>query len=183
MKDRPAVTSAVASDIRLATTAEDFAAFAALVTEYVAWFRKRYRDEPEFADRIFGHQSLASELQSLSTAYSTPCGRAFLAVADDGQVCGSGAFRHLADGVCEMKRLFVPARFSGHGIGRRLCNALLASAREDGYTLMRLDTGRMLTEAMAMYESLGFVRCAPFHIYPEPLMREMVFMELPLANH
>lgn len=172
----------MAEPIRLASTPGDFAAFAALVAEYVAWFRVRYQDDAAFVDGIFGHQSLDTELQALPRAYSAPNGRAFLAIREDGQVGGAGAYRRLADGACEMKRLFVPARHAGRGIGRRLCNALIASARAEGYTEMRLDTGRRLTEAIAMYESLGFTRCPPYHAYPAELMREIVFMDLPLAK-
>jgi GNAT superfamily N-acetyltransferase len=169
--------------IRPASSPSDFAAFAALVAEYVAWFRVRYQDDAAFVDGIFGHQSLDAELQALSRAYSAPNGRAFLALREDGQVAGAGAYRRLAeDGACEMKRLFVPARFGGRGTGRRLCSTLIASARDDGYTLMRLDTGSRLREAIAMYESLGFARCAPYHEYPADVMREVVFMALPLAE-
>jgi ribosomal protein S18 acetylase RimI-like enzyme len=60
-----------------------------------------------------------------------------------------------------MKRVFVPAQFQGAGLGRRLCNALIASVREDGFRLMRLDTGRLTKEAIAMYQSFGFAQCAP----------------------
>ncbi|HEY4066145.1 MAG TPA: GNAT family N-acetyltransferase [Burkholderiaceae bacterium] len=168
--------------IRPASSPSDFAAFASLVTEYVAWFRTRYHDDADFVDGIFGHQSLDAELQALPRAYAAPNGRALLAVREDGQVAGAGAYRRLPDGACEMKRLFVPARFGGHGTGRRLCNTLIASARDDGYALMRLDTGRRLLEAISMYESLGFTRCPPYHEYPAALMREIVFMELSLSK-
>ena len=51
-----------------------------------------------------------------------------------------------------MKRLFVPDRFRGHGYGRKLCDALIRSAKDENFKLMRLDTGNLLTEAIAMYE-------------------------------
>jgi ribosomal protein S18 acetylase RimI-like enzyme len=81
-----------------------------------------------------------------------------------------------------MKRVFVPARFQGAGLGRRLCNALIASAREDGFRLMRLDAGNLMKEAIAMYESFGFALCARCYEYPDKLMRYFLFMELPLAG-
>jgi GNAT superfamily N-acetyltransferase len=43
-----------------------------------------------------------------------------------------------------MKRLFVPPRNQGKGIGRLLCQNITVKAREDGFTLMRLDTGNLL---------------------------------------
>jgi ribosomal protein S18 acetylase RimI-like enzyme len=169
----------VTEAIRTATTPEDFHAFAALVTEYVEWFRVRYCDNSWFADQVFGFQSLATELETLATTYSPPNGRTLVAVAD-GEIGGAVAYRKLIDGTCEMKRLFVSDRFKGRGLGRRLCEAIISSARADGFHLMRLDTGNLLTEAVAMYESLGFYRCEPHRVYPPDLMRDMVFMELPI---
>jgi GNAT superfamily N-acetyltransferase len=61
-----------------------------------------------------------------------------------------------------MKRLYAPERFQGKGIGRRLSDARLTQAAThrrqrtgsdgqaatDGFTLMRLDTGKAFTEAI-----------------------------------
>ena len=129
--------------------------------------------------QIFGHQSLASELDSLSSKYAPPQGRALLAMRDD-EAVGCGAYRRLDDDACEMKRLFVPDRHRGHGFGRSLSAALIASARDDGYDVMRLDTCDRFTEAIAMYETLGFSMCAPYRHYPPELAAHLVFMELPL---
>jgi GNAT superfamily N-acetyltransferase len=167
--------------VRVASTPSDFAAFAGLVAEYVDWCRSRYKDQPWFVERVFGHQALADELAALPLAYSAPRGKALLFVRAGG-VAGGGALRRLADGSCEMKRLFVPDRHKGQGIGRRLCAALIESARGEGYPLMRLDTAALFTEAIAMYEAFGFRRCAPHLEYPPELMQHLVFMELPLAN-
>ncbi len=166
--------------IRAATTAEDFARFAALVTEYVDWCRVRYRDHPWFVERVFGHQSLDAELASLRESYSPPRGTALLCERD-GEVLGAGAYRRRPDGSCEMKRMFVPARHRGQGLGRRLCEALIAAARHDGYARMRLDTAALFTEAIALYEALGFRRCDPYLAYPPELLPHLVFMERPLA--
>ena len=127
-------------EILVASSAHDYAAFAGLVTEYVDWCRARYREDAWFVNEVFGHQSLATELEALPFTYGSPNGKTLLAVRD-GVVCGGGAYRRLGDGTCEMKRLFVPSRFSGSGSGRRLCTALIQSARAEGFTLMRLDTG------------------------------------------
>ena len=155
--------------IRMAATAVDFGAFAALVSDYVAWCRVRYRDQPGFVDKVFGHQALATELDMLCATYSPPAGKAL--VADrDGEPCGAVAYRRLIDATCEMKRLVVASRFRGHGTGRALCQAIISSARDDGYRLMRLDTGHLMTEAIELYESLGFYRCAAHRAYPGPLV-------------
>ena len=95
---------------------------------------------------------------------------------------GGIAYRDMGNGACEMKRLFVPERCQGAGTGRQLCEALIAAAAADGYRLMRLDTGDRNSEAVAMYESLGFRSCAPFHDYPADLMPTLLFMDRPLVD-
>jgi ribosomal protein S18 acetylase RimI-like enzyme len=79
-----------------------------------------------------------------------------------------------------MKRVFLRPETRGLGIGRILCTELMREAKEDGYSLMRLDTGGRLVEAIKTYESLGFRNCAPYIEYPLDLMPYLVFMEAPL---
>lgn len=167
--------------IREAASVKDYDAFAQLIGEYVAWLRARYAANGWFITEVLDKQSFADELSNLPAMYGAPNGRTLVADAG-GEIRGCGAYRRIGDGICEMKRLFVPAQFQGSGLGRRLCNALIASARADGYRLMRLDTGDLLKEAIAMYQSFGFRTCPPYHAYPDTLTRYLVFMELPLAD-
>jgi GNAT superfamily N-acetyltransferase len=167
--------------IYTATIASDYSAFAGLIREYVEWSRARYQGDAWFVDRAFSHQSLESELEALSVTYGPPNGKTLLA-RYGGQICGGVAYRRLNGEICEMKRLFVSDRFRGRGTGRLLCEALIASATDAGFRLMRLDTGNLLTEAIGMYQSIGFRLCAPYHQYPEELMPYLVFMEMPLTD-
>lgn len=165
-----------APELRLAATAADYAAFGELCRAYVDWCRARYRDMPWFVEEVFGYQSLDSELQVLAEKYGPPAGRTILAVQGDRVVAG-GAFRRLSNGVCELKRLYVSDAARGLGLGRRQSEALMASARADGFNIMRLDTADRLTEATAMYASMGFSRIAAYQDYPARLMPHLVFME------
>ena len=115
----------------------------------------------------------------MSSSYGPPSGRAFLALSRDA-VVGCIAYRELSDTVCEMKRLFVRKGGQGRGTGRRLCMALIDAARSDGYTLMRLDTANLLTEAIALYRSVGFRDCPAYNDYPDDLMPYFVFMDIPI---
>ena len=166
--------------VREASTVEDYAAFGALVVEYWDWLLARYAvDAPGFMEAVRSHQSLDDELASLPSRYGPPEGRALLA-EDDGELRGVIALHDLHDGSCEMKRMFVPERFQGRGTGRRLVQALVEVARADGYALMRLDTGYLNTEAMAMYAGLGFTPCGPYQDYPQDIVGQLRFMQLPL---
>lgn len=167
--------------IRKASSEQDYKAFSQLINEYITWLRARYVQDQWFITEVLDRQALASERKRLSTMYGAPNGRAFLAVEGD-EVRGCGAYHRLEEGICEIKRVFVPPRFQGAGIGRRICHTLVASTRNDGFQLIRLDTGHIMQEAITLYQSCGFKHCTPYNEYPERLMPYFVFMELPLVD-
>jgi GNAT superfamily N-acetyltransferase len=142
----------------------DYGEFAKLIRAYVEWCRTRYQEHPWIVEAAFGYQSLDNELGQLSTSYGSPQGMALLAVSD-GQIHGCVAYRKLSERVCEMKRLFVPDRFRGSGLGKRLCWRIMEGAKSDGFALMRLDTGYLFHEAQELYRSVGFVTCDPYNPY------------------
>ena len=162
--------------IRQAESAEDFQEFAALCQLYLDWCRERYKDIPWLVDEIFGYQALEEELKGLAKKYGPPNGKTFLALLD-GKIVGGGAWRRISNNTCEMKRVFVRDKAKGRGLGRRIADALIASARTEGFQLMLLDTVNRMTEAQAMYSSLGFERCPPYQSYPDSLMPFLVFMQ------
>ena len=122
------------------------------------------------------YQGFADELAGLPGCYAPPRGRLLVAWAGD-EAAGCVALRPLAEGVCEMKRLYVRPAFRGSGLGKLLAGAIIAEARQIGYAVMRLDTVPKLVAATRMYESLGFVRREAY--YETPVVGT-IFMELVL---
>jgi GNAT superfamily N-acetyltransferase len=94
-----------------------------------------------------------------------PAGVLLLAYLGDDAV-GCGALK-LHDGApSEIKRMWVDAAARGHGIGRRLLAELEARATQEGARVLRLETNRELTEAIAMYLRAGYVEVPPFNDEP-----------------
>ncbi|HKD81533.1 MAG TPA: GNAT family N-acetyltransferase [Candidatus Angelobacter sp.] len=127
-------------------------------------------------------QGFEEEMRTLPGKYAPPAGRLLLALMDE-KPTGVIALRPLGDnaeGVCEMKRLFVRPDFRGHRIGRVLAERIIAEAAEIGYKRMRLDTmpGKM-DSAIAMYRELGFTETAPYYETP---VGQTLFLELGLKH-
>lgn len=101
-------------------------------------------------------QGFAEELASLPGNYARPGGRLLLATNGSSKL-GVVALRPILGVDCEMKRLFVRPSGRGAGLGRLLTEALIDEARLAGYRRVLLDTLPTMTEAQALYRSMGFV--------------------------
>lgn len=110
-------------------------------------------------------QGFQQEIAALPGKYAPPDGSLLLAT-EDGQPVGCVALRPLADGIAEIKRLYVRPSCRGRGIGRQLSVAICDRARDLGYRLVRLDTLRRLQPAVRLYESLGFVEIDAYYDNP-----------------
>jgi DNA-binding MarR family transcriptional regulator len=91
-----------------------------------------------------------------------PAGLMLVARLGDEPV-GSGALRFEADGVCEIKRMWVSESVRGTGLGRRLLGELERHAAAAGARTLRLETNRTLVEAIALYRSAGYVEVPAFN--------------------
>jgi len=91
---------------------------------------------------------------------------ALLVARRGGAVLGCAGLRVLADGVGEVKRVFVAPAARGHGLGRRLMLKLEELARAQGLHTLRLDTRSDLFEARALYAALGYVQVPAFNNGP-----------------
>ena len=92
-----------------------------------------------------------------------------LGAREAGVLLGVGALRQHDVSVGEVKSMHTAAAARGRGVGRLLLGRLLELARTRGYTTVVLETGSMpeMAAARALYESVGFARCAPFGHYEE----------------
>lgn len=73
-----------------------------------------------------------------------------------GTAVAGGGLRTIGDRLGEIKRMYVVPERRGHGVARRLLDALEGAARELGMTTVRLDTGPGQPDARHLYESAGY---------------------------
>jgi DNA-binding MarR family transcriptional regulator len=83
-----------------------------------------------------------------------------------GEPVACGAVKHLAGGPTDIKRMWVAPAARGLGIGRRMLAELERLARESGARTARLETNRVLTEAIALYRSAGYREVPAFNDEP-----------------
>lgn len=107
-------------------------------------------------------------------------------VALDGDdVVGCVYLYRLSEDSGEVKRLYVQDDYRGRGLGRTLMEALIRSAVEDGYSLLRLDTGPFMQSAASLYRDLGF---EPYDgqesisDIPTPVLDEITYLRKPLSS-
>lgn len=79
----------------------------------------------------------------------------------------TGGFRRHDDGVAEIKRMYVAHEHRGGGHARRLLAELEAQAVKAGYHRVVLETGLKQPEAMALYQSSGYVPTDPYGYYSD----------------
>jgi DNA-binding MarR family transcriptional regulator/GNAT superfamily N-acetyltransferase len=95
-------------------------------------------------------------------ALSAPSGLMLLARLHDEPVA-VGGLKLLADGIGEIKRVWVSPTARGMGLGKRMLAELESRARDHGRTTVRLDTNRSLVEAIALYRSTGYREVPAFN--------------------
>ena len=144
--------------------------------EHVSVVRELFEEYAASLSIDLCFQGFAEELAGLPGKYAPPQG-CLLLLEDGGLMGGCVALRPLGGHDCEMKRLYVRPGCRGKGGGRLLAEAVVAAARRIGYQRMRLDTLASMTPAIALYESIGFHRTAPYYHNPSD---SAVFLELEL---
>jgi ribosomal protein S18 acetylase RimI-like enzyme len=83
-----------------------------------------------------------------------------------GQPIGCGALKFHQRRPAELKRMWIAPAARGAGVARRLLGELERTAREAGAVVLRLETNRALSEAIALYKRSGYVEVKAFNAEP-----------------
>ncbi|PSW02660.1 bifunctional helix-turn-helix transcriptional regulator/GNAT family N-acetyltransferase [Photobacterium lipolyticum] len=97
-------------------------------------------------------------LDSMSCVYKAANSQ-YWVIEKDNRILGGGGLSPLAgsDNLCELQKMYFLTELRGKGLARALAVKALKFARLQGYKGCYLETTANLIEAIALYESLGFV--------------------------
>jgi GNAT superfamily N-acetyltransferase len=148
-------------------TSDDAKDLARLCWAYRDMLLARSRDLPPIVETYYGSDSYAALIDDLPRIHARPHGDILIGELDQ-RIIGCAMYYPLDNpGTTEIKRIYVEPEARGTGAGRALMQDAMRRAAGDGYTRMVLDTLAPLTEAIALYERLGFAPCPPFY-QPDP---------------
>jgi GNAT superfamily N-acetyltransferase len=100
------------------------------------------------------------------TEFAAPHGT-FVVARLAGTPIGCAGMRRHGDGVVEVKRMFVRVEHRRRGHARRMLLAMEGWARDRGYRRVVLETGLAQPEAIALYESAGYLPTTGFGHYKD----------------
>ena len=123
--------------------------------EYVAELNRR---STRGFDPSVGATALPNEVRP-------PAGQFFVAYLHD-EAIGCGAVKHHADAPAEIKRTWIAPQARGLGLGRRLLETLESCAKQAGAEVAHIETSAVLTEALTLYRSAGWVEVPAFNEEP-----------------
>lgn len=135
---------------------EDVAAAAQLARDFFSYLREKFPESAAAIDAYLVIQDFEGQLADFRANFSPPHGECMLARMDGAPV-GVVMLKPYAPGVCELNRMYVAREARGRGVGRGLCEGLIARPREIGYREMRLDALNERVEAVPLYRKLGFL--------------------------
>ena len=95
-----------------------------------------------------------------------PPNGAFIIAYLRGEAVGCGAVKHQPANVSDVKRMWLAESARGLGLGRCILERLEQLARQHGSQQTRLETNDVLSEAIALYRSAGYVEVQPFNDEP-----------------
>jgi ribosomal protein S18 acetylase RimI-like enzyme len=74
----------------------------------------------------------------------------------NGEIIGTGALLKCEEGCYEIAKMGVSSGVRGRGVGRKLAETLISTARAKGARKLYIESNRKLDRALALYRSLGF---------------------------
>jgi putative acetyltransferase len=103
-----------------------------------------------------GQRSTDSDLDDIEGNYLRPGGLFELIEDKQGNLLGTVGLYPLDRQVCELRKMYFISGVRGRGLGRRVLERMIESARRLGFKRIELETASVLKAAAHLYVSYGF---------------------------
>ena len=83
----------------------------------------------------------------------------YYVVEEDGRILGGGGIKQLlaaSNHICELQKMYFHPDARNRGIGKKLLNLCMASAKKFNYKICYLESASQLKPAIKLYEKNGF---------------------------
>lgn len=160
-------------------TPEHFDALRRLCWDYREFLLTLDEKSKRIVEVFYPREKYARLMDAVETEHSPPKGGARL-ILKDGHPVGCGMFHTLEPGIAEIKRVFVTEEARGTGAGYAIMNSLIETCRDQGYDLIRMDTGIPLEAAARLYLSMGFRQRDAYYEIPKFAEGHILFFEMNL---
>ncbi len=118
-------------------------------------FRMFYQKTEEYYSRIVG--GLENRKTFVPYNASETIDRALIAYDGRNAVACAG-LKHYSEADAEIKRVWVEPEYRGQHLAQDMMKRLEDKARKDGYKRLILQTREIMTDAVALYEKMGYIR-------------------------
>lgn len=105
-----------------------------------------------------------ADLSDIEAVYAGAGGIFDVLMDGAGEVIGTVAVFRVDSRTCELRKMYLARGARGRGLGRMLLEHALQRAAVLGFRRIVLETASVLREAVALYESRGFLRHDPGHM-------------------
>ncbi len=136
--------------------------------------RANNRDCPRIAELVFtvlreynlepDPDSTDADLTDIERSYFDRGGAFYVLEDKPGSIIGAYGLYRIDQTTCELRKMYLSKSFRGGGLGKLLLEDALAQARRMGFEKVALETASVLTEAIGLYRSYGFVEYQPDHL-------------------
>jgi len=136
--------------------------------------RANNRDCPGIAELVFtvlreynlepDPESTDADLKDIEQSYLKSGGVFYVLEDKPGSIIGAYGLYPIDQAACELRKMYLHKSFRGEGLGKLLLEDALAKARRMGFEKVTLETASVLTEAISLYRSYGFVEYRPDHL-------------------
>ena len=123
-----------------------------LFAQYLRWVCQSIQEE---SGVVFEAESMiVHDMQTIDT-FLPPAGTLLLSY-EDGHPAGCACTRTIGEEIAELKRMYVRPQCRDRGIGSKLVHESIRLVKERGYSAMRHDSVRFMSDAQRIYRSCGF---------------------------